>query len=65
MTSLVTGASGFIGSHLVAELLADKGGSVRALVRCAASTSALDGADVRIGDMRDSNLVGHLPCSLP
>ena len=57
MVSLVTGASGFIGGHLVAELLADKGGSVRALVRRAESATELHGADVCIGDVRDANVV--------
>jgi nucleoside-diphosphate-sugar epimerase len=57
MTSLVTGASGFIGSHLVAELLAEKGRSVRGLVRRADPAAELHGAEVRIGDVRDSNVV--------
>jgi nucleoside-diphosphate-sugar epimerase len=66
MISLVTGASGFIGSHVVAELLEEKGGSVRALVRRADPHPPLPhfgggegggGADVRIGDVRDSSVV--------
>lgn len=57
MVSLVTGASGFIGSHLVAALLAEKGGSVRALVRRSETAAELNGADVRIGDVRDSGIV--------
>lgn len=57
MVSLVTGASGFVGSHLVAELLAEEGGSVRALVHRADSAAALPGAEVRIGDVRDSAFV--------
>lgn len=58
MVSLVTGASGFIGSHLMADLLAEGGGSVRALVRRAESASELRGAEMRIGDVRDSAIVG-------
>lgn len=58
MVSLVTGASGFIGSHLVAELLVEERASVRALVRRAESASELRGADVRIGDVRDAAFVG-------
>jgi len=57
MVSLVTGASGFVGSHLVAELLATEGESVRALVRRAESAAELHGAEVRIGDVRDSAIV--------
>jgi nucleoside-diphosphate-sugar epimerase len=59
MVSLVTGASGFIGGHLATELLAEKGGSVRVLVRRAESAAELPGADVRIGDVRDANVVGE------
>lgn len=57
MVSLVTGASGFVGSHLVGELLAEQGESVRALVRRAESAGELQGADVRIGDVRDAGVV--------
>jgi nucleoside-diphosphate-sugar epimerase len=57
VVSLVTGASDFVGSHLVAELLAEEGGSVRALVRRSESGAELHGADVRIGDVRDSSIV--------
>jgi nucleoside-diphosphate-sugar epimerase len=57
MTSLVTGATGFIGSHLLADLLAEKGGSVRVLVRRPESAAGLHGADVRIGDVRDANVI--------
>lgn len=56
MVSLVTGASGFIGSHLVAELRSDKNECVRALARRAESAD-LHGADVRIGDVRDASVV--------
>ncbi len=57
MVSLVTGASGFIGSHLVAELLGEKSGTVRALVHRAESSSQLIGAEMRIGDVRDSSII--------
>lgn len=58
MVSLVTGASGFVGSHLVADLLAEGSGNVRALVRRAESAAELSGADVRIGDVREPAIVG-------
>jgi nucleoside-diphosphate-sugar epimerase len=57
MISLVTGATGFIGSHLVANLFAEKVGNVRVLVRRAESAAEMRGADVRIGDMRDASVV--------
>lgn len=63
MVSLVTGASGFIGSHLIAELLAENGGNVRALMRRAnglpLAAGGKDGGstDVRIGDVRDADFV--------
>jgi 2-alkyl-3-oxoalkanoate reductase len=53
VVSLVTGAAGFVGSHLVTELLAEEGARVRALVRHAASAEELRGVDTRIGDVRD------------
>ena len=51
---LVTGASGFIGSA-VARLLAERGYSVRALVRTTSPRAHLDGADIEFttGDLRD------------
>jgi nucleoside-diphosphate-sugar epimerase len=53
MLSLVTGASGFIGSHVLDALLAE-GGPVRALVRDPAAAADLRaaGAEVRVGDVR-------------
>jgi nucleoside-diphosphate-sugar epimerase len=49
---LVTGASGFTGSHLCRKLL-ERGHEVRALVRQSSNLEALDGADVEIvcGDL--------------
>jgi len=46
---LLTGASGYVGSHLLAELLA-RGRTVRALVRDPARSRLPDGVDVRAGD---------------
>lgn len=43
--ALVTGANGFVGSHLVAKLL-ERGYSVRAMVRTTSDLTALDGMDV-------------------
>jgi uncharacterized protein YbjT (DUF2867 family) len=47
--SLVTGASGYVGSHLVRELL-DRGRPVRALARDPARSPQPPGVDVRRGD---------------
>lgn len=54
MTSLVIGASGFLGSHVVRRLQA-RGDDVRALIRTSSATTALDGldVDVRYGDVHD------------
>ena len=55
MTTLVTGASGFLGSH-VARLLAGRGERVRVLLRLTSQTKLLDGVAVErvSGDLRDS-----------
>jgi dihydroflavonol-4-reductase len=55
MTTLVTGATGFLGSH-VARQLAARGERVRALVRPGSTSRALDGLAVeRVpGDLRDA-----------
>jgi dihydroflavonol-4-reductase len=55
MTALVTGATGFLGSH-VARLLVARGVPVRALVRASSTRRALDGVAVEwvVGDLRDA-----------
>lgn len=57
-TSLVTGANGFVGSHVVRALLA-RGSAVRALVRKGADLRALDGLGCELawGDLRDAEAV--------
>lgn len=54
MTTLVTGADGLLGSHLVRELLA-RGEPVRALVQPGSSSPTLDGLDLErvAGDLLD------------
>ncbi|WP_049972201.1 NAD(P)H-binding protein [Haladaptatus cibarius] len=52
MTVLVAGATGFVGRHLVPELLAD-GNAVTALVRDASSYDPPDGVSVVEGDLND------------
>ncbi|HEV2499769.1 MAG TPA: hopanoid-associated sugar epimerase [Terriglobia bacterium] len=54
MISLVTGASGFVGSH-VARLLAAQGGEVRVLARASSDLRAIEGIPVErvSGDLRD------------
>jgi 2-alkyl-3-oxoalkanoate reductase len=58
MKALITGATGFIGSHL-AELLCDRGWSVRALVRATSDTALLErlGVELARGDVRDMNSI--------
>ena len=55
MTTLVTGASGFLGSH-VARQLAERGDRVRVLLRATSQTRLLDGLPVErvSGDLRDA-----------
>lgn len=55
MTTLVTGATGFVGSHVARKLVAS-GKSVRALARPGSSRKALDGVSVEWveGDLRDA-----------
>ena len=54
MTTLVTGASGFIGSHLT-RLLVQHGHRVRALVRSTSRVDALQGLSIDVvrADLRD------------
>jgi dihydroflavonol-4-reductase len=56
MTTLVTGASGFLGSH-VARLLAERGEHVRVLLRATSQTRLLEGLAVEraSGDLRDAS----------
>src|SRR5450432_4221196 len=52
MTTLVTGASGFLGWH-VARVLQERGRAVRALVRPGSKLTELD-VETVTGDLRDS-----------
>lgn len=58
MTSLVTGATGFLGSHL-ARRLVDRGDEVRVLVRSTSDRSRLDGLGLQFveGDVTDRSSV--------
>ncbi|MGP0062841.1 MAG: NAD-dependent epimerase/dehydratase family protein [Isosphaeraceae bacterium] len=60
-TTLVTGATGFVGSHLAEELLA-RGQSIRALVRNPSQGERLRerGIEVIVGDIRDPDAVGQV-----
>jgi dihydroflavonol-4-reductase len=55
MTTLVTGAAGFLGSHVARQLI-ERGEHVRVLVRATSQFRALDGlaAERVIGDLRDA-----------
>ncbi len=54
---VVTGANGFVGSRVCAAL-AERGGSVRAVVRRAGTAPALAGVEERVGDFQDADVAG-------
>ncbi|WP_156448355.1 NAD-dependent epimerase/dehydratase family protein, partial [Mycobacterium sp. NAZ190054] len=56
-TKLVIGASGFLGSHVVKQLIAGGEGDVRVMIRSTSSTRGIDGlpVDVRYGDIFDTD----------
>jgi nucleoside-diphosphate-sugar epimerase len=60
MVALVTGASGFVGSHVI-EALLGRGMRVRALVRKEAAAQPLReaGVDVQIGDVSEPNVLAE------
>lgn len=55
-TKLVIGASGFLGSHVVKQLVAGGENDVRVLIRTTSSTLGIDGlpVDIRYGDIFDT-----------
>jgi dihydroflavonol-4-reductase len=60
MTTLVTGATGFVGSHVARQIL-NAGHSVRVLIRASSASAALEGLGVeRVeGDLRDAASLGR------
>ena len=65
MTTLITGATGFVGSH-VARLLAARGHQVRALVRSPGRSNALDGIPCErvTGDLTDPPSLERALCGV-
>lgn len=61
MKTLVTGASGFIGKHLV-RTLAEQGRDVRCLVRETSNTQYLDdlGVELYYGDLLDKDFLKNI-----
>lgn len=55
-TTLVIGASGFLGSHVAKQLMADGDTDVRVLIRATSSTRGIDGlpVEIRRGDIFDT-----------
>ena len=56
MKALVTGATGFVGSH-VARVLAEKGAELRVLVRSSSNLKNIEGMNAErvVGDLRDAD----------
>ncbi len=65
MRALVTGATGFVGSHLAARLL-DEGFSVRCLVRPTSSLANLEGLDVEtsVGSLEEGDTLPAALCDV-
>ena len=66
MTTLVTGATGFVGSHVVRQLVAS-GENVRVLVRAASNVRLLEGIPAErveggVDRSRDARRAARVPC---
>jgi nucleoside-diphosphate-sugar epimerase len=58
MRVLVTGATGFIGRHVVAELR-ERGADIVALARASSNTAGLEGIEIAVGDMTRPETLGE------